>query len=175
MLDFWVKFKEIDLYVEHEVDNLIIIDKIYLLTVGEGDDEGVESDGEGDVERLESGGEGEGDVRGVQADWEGVSATSIEVDEYVGMESDGQISLGSIVGEDNDSEVTADEYASDFATSNGVDNVAIAISREEEDGNETERARYSPAVKCLQIKMFQDEHHCLVSFKNKMVTAAMIG
>ncbi|MBA0561244.1 hypothetical protein Golob_018089, partial [Gossypium lobatum] len=129
MLDFWVKFKEIDLYVEHEVDNLIIIDKIYLLTVGEGDDEGVESDGEGDVERLESGGEGEGDVRGVQADWEGVSATSIEVDEYVGMESDGQISLGSIVGEDNDSEVTADEYASDFATSNGVDNVAIAISR----------------------------------------------
>ncbi|MBA0716180.1 hypothetical protein Golax_015032 [Gossypium laxum] len=36
MLDFWVKFKEIDLYVEHEVDNLIIIDKIYLLTVGEG-------------------------------------------------------------------------------------------------------------------------------------------
>ncbi|MBA0687128.1 hypothetical protein Goari_014687 [Gossypium aridum] len=49
MLDFWVKFKEIDLYVEHEVDNLIIIDKIYLLTVGEGDDEGVESDGEGEM------------------------------------------------------------------------------------------------------------------------------
>ncbi|MBA0716179.1 hypothetical protein Golax_015032 [Gossypium laxum] len=44
MLDFWVKFKEIDLYVEHEVDSLIIIDKIYLLTIGEGDDEGVESD-----------------------------------------------------------------------------------------------------------------------------------
>ncbi|MBA0832846.1 hypothetical protein Goarm_017205 [Gossypium armourianum] len=49
MLDFWVKFKEMDLYVEHEVDNLIIIDKIYLLTVGEGDDKGVESDGEGDM------------------------------------------------------------------------------------------------------------------------------
>ncbi|MBA0770604.1 hypothetical protein Gotri_019212 [Gossypium trilobum] len=110
MFDFWVKFKEMDLYVELEVDNLIIIDKIYLLTVGEGD-KGVESDGEGDMERLESGGEGEGDVRGVQADWE---------------------------GEDNDSEVTADEYASDFATSNRVDNVAITISREEEDGNETD-------------------------------------
>ncbi|MBA0704832.1 hypothetical protein Golax_017062 [Gossypium laxum] len=40
------------------------------------------------------------------------------------MESGGHISLRSIVGEDNDSEVTADEYAGDFATSNGVDNVA---------------------------------------------------
>ncbi|PPD71824.1 hypothetical protein GOBAR_DD31281 [Gossypium barbadense] len=153
---------------------------------------GVESDGEGDMERLESGGEGEGDVRGVPADWEGVSATSIEVDKYVGMESDGQISLGSTVGEDNDSEVTVDEYASDFATSNGVDNIAIAVSREVEDGNETEkrvivrciaspnypwriRASYSPVAKCLQVKMFQDEHHCLVSFKNKMVTATMIA
>ncbi|MBA0725613.1 hypothetical protein Golax_022182 [Gossypium laxum] len=45
MLDFWVKFKEIDLYVEHEVDNLIIIDKMFLLTAGEGDVEGVESVG----------------------------------------------------------------------------------------------------------------------------------
>ncbi|KAB2041148.1 hypothetical protein E1A91_D02G133700v1, partial [Gossypium mustelinum] len=32
MLDFWVKFKEIDLYVEHEVDNPIIVDKIFPLT-----------------------------------------------------------------------------------------------------------------------------------------------
>ncbi|MBA0576071.1 hypothetical protein Golob_027359 [Gossypium lobatum] len=37
------------------------------------------------------------------------------------------------------------------------------------------RANYNPVVKCLQIKMFQDEHHCSVSFKNKLVTAAMIA
>ncbi|KAL1182065.1 hypothetical protein V6Z11_A02G093300 [Gossypium hirsutum] len=29
MLDFWVKFKEIELYVEHEVDNPIIVDEIF--------------------------------------------------------------------------------------------------------------------------------------------------
>ncbi|MBA0622972.1 hypothetical protein Godav_008470 [Gossypium davidsonii] len=65
-VDFWVKFKEIELYVEHEIDNSIIIDEIFLLTIGkgnvegvevdgEGDDEGVESDGEGDLEKVESG------------------------------------------------------------------------------------------------------------------------
>ncbi|MBA0554412.1 hypothetical protein Golob_013518 [Gossypium lobatum] len=52
-----------------------------------------------------------------------VSATGIEVDEDIGMESGGHIILGSIVGEDNDSEVATDEYIGDFATSNGVDNV----------------------------------------------------
>ncbi|MFQ6631348.1 hypothetical protein Gotur_009375, partial [Gossypium turneri] len=120
---------------------------------GEGDDKGVESDGEGDLERVES--VEEDDVKGVQADGEGVSATSIEVDEYGSVESGGQISLGSTVGEDNDSEVATDEYASDFATSDGVDNVVdgyvddfttsdgvdnvtAASSGEEEDGNETE-------------------------------------
>ncbi|MBA0670138.1 hypothetical protein Goklo_024217 [Gossypium klotzschianum] len=66
------------------------------------------------------------------------------------MENDGHIILGSTVGEDNDSEVVADEYAGRIKTS------------------------YSPVTKCLQIKTFQDEHHCSVSFKNKMVTAAMI-
>ncbi|MFQ6624436.1 hypothetical protein Gotur_004012 [Gossypium turneri] len=50
------------------------------------------------------------------------------------MESGGHISLGSTVGEDNDSEVATDEYVGDFATSGGVDN----DSGEEEDGNETE-------------------------------------
>ncbi|MBA0730378.1 hypothetical protein Golax_025406, partial [Gossypium laxum] len=40
------------------------------------------------------------------------------------MESGGHISLGCIVGEDNDSEVVADEYGDDFAASDGVDNVA---------------------------------------------------
>ncbi|MBA0672296.1 hypothetical protein Goklo_029754 [Gossypium klotzschianum] len=59
MLDFWVKFKQIDLYVEHEVDNLIIVDENFLLTRkgdvqgvevnGEGDDEGVEYDGKSDL------------------------------------------------------------------------------------------------------------------------------
>ncbi|PPS15214.1 hypothetical protein GOBAR_AA05361 [Gossypium barbadense] len=252
MLDFWVKFKEIELYVEHEVDNPIIVDDIFLLTTGEGDDEGVESDGEGDLEKVESG--GKGDVGEVQADGEGVSATGIEVDADIG---GGHISLRTTAGEDNDSEVAgneyagdfatsegvdnvadenvddfetsdgvdniADEYAGDFATSDGLDNVTAARSGEEEDGNEIEvwdsdehgslvesdededecrrplkfiknepkrvvvrciaspncswriRASYSPVAKCLQIKSFQDEHHCSVSFKNKMVTTAMIA
>ncbi|MBA0786619.1 hypothetical protein Gotri_025139 [Gossypium trilobum] len=133
MLDFWVKFKEIELYVEHEVDNPIIIDEIFLLTTGEGDvegvevygegdDEEVESDGEGDLEKVESGGDGE--VREVQADGEGMSATSIEVDEDINMEIGGYICLGSTVGEDNDSEVVADEYAGDFTTLDRVDNIA---------------------------------------------------
>ncbi|MFQ6620512.1 hypothetical protein Gotur_001120, partial [Gossypium turneri] len=71
------------------------------------------------------------------------------------MESSGHISLGSTFREENDSEVATDEYAGDFATSNGVnnvadeyagdfatsdglDNVATASSREEEDGTVTE-------------------------------------
>ncbi|KAK5845761.1 hypothetical protein PVK06_001980 [Gossypium arboreum] len=119
MLDFWVKFKEIELYVEHEVDNPIIVDDIFLLTTGEGDDEGVEFDGEGDLEKVESG--GKGDVGEVQADGEGVSATGIEVDADIG---GGHISLRTTAGEDNDSEVAGNEYAGDFATSEGVDNVA---------------------------------------------------
>ncbi|MBA0664825.1 hypothetical protein Goklo_004772 [Gossypium klotzschianum] len=137
------------------------------------------------------------------------------VDEDIGMESGGHISLGSTVGEDNDSEVAAGEYVGDFATSDELDNVAITRNGEEEDGNEIEvwdsdehersairkyskecrrqlkfiknepkrvvvrciaspncswriRASYSLVVKCLQIKTIQDEHHCLVSFKNKM-------
>ncbi|KAH1108069.1 hypothetical protein J1N35_011837 [Gossypium stocksii] len=213
------------------------VDKIFLLTTGEGDvervevdgegdDEWVESDGKGDLEKVESGGEGE--IGEVQANKEGVSATSIEVDEDISMESGGHLSLGSTVEEDNDSEVVADKYAGDFATSNrpdnvadgdfatsdGLDNVAAARSGEEEDGNETEvwdsnehgslvrsnkdeehedsesrrrkfplyndklkssLANYSPIAKCLQIKTFQDEHYCSVSFKNKMVTVAMIA
>ncbi|MBA0765355.1 hypothetical protein Gotri_014568 [Gossypium trilobum] len=109
MLEFWVQFKEIDLYVEHEVDNPIIVDEMFLLTTGEGDVEGVEVDGEGDDEGVES--DGESDLERVKS---------------VG-ESD-----------DNDSEVTANEYASDFATSDRVDNVAAACSGVEEDWNETE-------------------------------------
>ncbi|MFQ6620958.1 hypothetical protein Gotur_001966 [Gossypium turneri] len=37
-------------------------------------------------------------------------------------------SLGSTIREDNDSEVAADEYAGDFAASDGVDNVAAVSS-----------------------------------------------
>ncbi|MBA0877918.1 hypothetical protein Goshw_022274 [Gossypium schwendimanii] len=52
------------------------------------------------------------------------------------MESGGHISLGCTVREDNDSEVVADEYADDFATSDGLDNIAVARSGEAEDGND---------------------------------------
>ncbi|KAG8489630.1 hypothetical protein CXB51_017620 [Gossypium anomalum] len=237
----------------------------------------------GDLEKVESG--GEGDVGEVQADGEGVSATGIEVNEDIGIESGGHISLGSTVGEDNDSKVVGNEYAGDFATSDGVDmllmNMLVILQHQMEwiidfatsDGldnvllhieekrrmeirlryrtqinmeawlsplkmknmkmvreggasfpytmirilfkdakqfksaiqkyskecrrqlkfieNELERvvmrciaspncpwrirASYSPVAKCLQIKTFQDEHRCSVSFKNKMVTAAMIS
>ncbi|PPD99331.1 hypothetical protein GOBAR_DD03634 [Gossypium barbadense] len=116
MLDFWVKFKEIDLYVEHEVNNPIIVDEMFLLTTGEGDVEGVEVDGEGDDDGVES--YGESDLERVKS---------------VG-ESDFRVYFG----EDNDSEVTADEYASDFATSDRVDNVVAACSGVEEDWNKTE-------------------------------------
>ncbi|KAL1112717.1 hypothetical protein V6Z11_D02G144000 [Gossypium hirsutum] len=39
MLDFWVKFKQIDLYVEHEVDNLIIDSDEHGSLVGSDEDE----------------------------------------------------------------------------------------------------------------------------------------
>ncbi|MBA0613377.1 hypothetical protein Godav_013822 [Gossypium davidsonii] len=105
--NLYVKFKEIELYVEHEVYNPIIVDEIFLLTFGEGDVKGVEVDGEGDDERVEFDGEGDlkkvefggkGNVGEVQADGEGVSATGIEVDEDIGMESGGHISLRSTIG-----------------------------------------------------------------------------
>ncbi|MBA0556180.1 hypothetical protein Golob_026305 [Gossypium lobatum] len=59
MLDFWVKFKQIDLYLEHEVDNLIIVDENFLLTTGEGDVQEVEVDGEGDEKGVEYDGKGD--------------------------------------------------------------------------------------------------------------------
>ncbi|KAK5793372.1 hypothetical protein PVK06_034515 [Gossypium arboreum] len=132
MLDFWVKFKKVDIYVEYEVGNLIIVDEMFLLTVEEGDVEEVESDGKCDLEKVES--VGEGDVGGVQADGEGVSATVIEdndsevvADEYVG----DFVTLDRV---DN----VADEYVCDFTTSHGMDNVAVASNGEKEYGNETE-------------------------------------
>ncbi|TYH99976.1 hypothetical protein ES332_A11G101900v1 [Gossypium tomentosum] len=188
MLEFWVKFKEIELYVEHEVDNPIIVDEIILLATGvcdveglevhgEGDDEGVESDGESDLEKIESG--GEGDVGEVQVDGDRVSATGIEVDEDIGIESGGHISLGSTVGKDSDSEVAAneyadgvdnvvDEYASDFAASDGLDNVAAAHehgslveSDEDEEHEDGERRRskfplYNDKLKFSLGMLFND-------------------
>ncbi|KAH1097790.1 hypothetical protein J1N35_014711 [Gossypium stocksii] len=192
MFYFWVKFKDIDLYVEHEVDNPIIVDRIFLLTTREGDVERVKVDREGDDERVESDCEcdmekvessGEGDIREVQVDEEGVFTTGIEVDEYISMESGGHISLGFTVGEDNDSEVATDEYASDFATSHGVDNVAdkyagdfatsdevdnvvTASSGEEEDRNKTEMKN---------MKMVSEGGASFPYTMNKMVIAAMIA
>ncbi|MBA0749196.1 hypothetical protein Gogos_003154 [Gossypium gossypioides] len=110
----------------------ISVDEMFLLTAGEGDVEGVEVDGEGDDGGVECDGEGnlervefvgESAVGGIQANREGVSATGIKVDEYDGVKN----------GVDN----VVDEYAGDFATSDGVDNVVVS-SGEEEDGNETE-------------------------------------
>ncbi|MBA0879511.1 hypothetical protein Goshw_003150 [Gossypium schwendimanii] len=101
-------------------------------TVGEGDVEGVEVDGEGDVEGIQA--DREGDVEGVQA----------EANEYGGGKSGGQISLVSTVGEYNDSgfgSSVGGENAVNFATSDGVDNVAIVVNGEEEDGNETNSLR----------------------------------
>ncbi|MBA0881348.1 hypothetical protein Goshw_002862 [Gossypium schwendimanii] len=149
---------------------------------------GVESNGEGDLEKVESSGESE--VGEVQADGEGVTATGIEVDEDISMESGGHISLGSTIGEDNDSEVAADEYASDFATSDGVDNVAdeyagnfttsdgldnvaVARSGKDEDRNEIEvwdsdniEAWLGP-MKMKNMKMVREEG---VSFPYIMIS-----
>ncbi|PPR98692.1 hypothetical protein GOBAR_AA21980 [Gossypium barbadense] len=161
-----------------------------MLTTGESDAERVETDWESDIERVEADRDGvveevqangEGDVEGVEAYGKGVTTTNIEADEY----------------------------------GDGVDNVVVAISGEEEDGNDTKAevwdldehgsllglgmlfkdkcrrqrkflknepkrvvrilASYSPIAKYLQVKTFQEEYHCLVSFKNKMVTATMIA
>ncbi|KAH1047365.1 hypothetical protein J1N35_038149 [Gossypium stocksii] len=118
---------------------------MFLLTAEEGDVEWVEFDGKGDLERVES--VGKNDVGEVQVDGEGVFATGIEdndskvaADEYVSdfVTSDGV-------------DHVADEYASDFVTSNGVDNVTVASSGEEEDGNKSE-------------VWDSDEHRSLVSF-----------
>ncbi|PPD91018.1 hypothetical protein GOBAR_DD12048 [Gossypium barbadense] len=172
-----------------DADNPIIVDEIFLLTTGEG----VESDGEGDLEKVESGGEGE--VGEVQADGEGVSATGIEVDEDIGMETDGHISLGPTVGEDNYSEVVAVEYAGDFATSNGVDNVAdeyagdfatsdgldnigVAHSGEEKGGNETkvwDLDEHGSLVGSDEDEEHEDGERRRSYFKNKIVTATMIA
>ncbi|XP_039048891.1 uncharacterized protein LOC120189759 [Hibiscus syriacus] len=40
MLNYWVKYRFIDIYVEHEVDTPVIVDDILLIIVGEGNDKG---------------------------------------------------------------------------------------------------------------------------------------
>ncbi|KAK5836745.1 hypothetical protein PVK06_012546 [Gossypium arboreum] len=103
MLDFWVKFKEIHLYVEHEVDNLIIVDDMLLLIAEESDVAGIEVDREGDVEWVKFDWDGvverveayaTSDVGRVEVDEEGATATGIE-------DSDEHDSL---VGSDEDEE-----------------------------------------------------------------------
>ncbi|MFQ6629079.1 hypothetical protein Gotur_006494, partial [Gossypium turneri] len=144
-----------------------------------GDVEGVESDGEGGFERVES--IGEGNLGGVQADGEGVCATGIEVDECDGVEMD-NVAAASSGEEDDRNEIEVwdlDEHGS-----------LVGSDEDEEHENDERRrtpcclrmancpwrirASYIFVVKCLEIKMFQDEHHYSVSFKNKMVTAAMV-
>ncbi|KAK5845844.1 hypothetical protein PVK06_002077 [Gossypium arboreum] len=132
MLDFWVKFKEIELYVEHEWWTISLGS-----TVGEDNDSEVAgNEYAGDFTTSDG-------VDNVADEYFGDFVTSDEVDNV------------------------ADEYAGDFATSNGLDNVATAP--------DLTKASYSPVAKCLQIKTFQDEHHCSASFKNKMVSTAMIA
>ncbi|KAG8491458.1 hypothetical protein CXB51_014839 [Gossypium anomalum] len=87
----------------------------------EGDAEGGEANGEDDIERVQA--VGQGDVEGVKANREGLTATQFEADEY---NSGG---FGSSVG---------DENVADFATPVGMDNVATAVSEEEEDSHEAE-------------------------------------
>ncbi|MBA0650252.1 hypothetical protein Goklo_017696, partial [Gossypium klotzschianum] len=91
----------------------------------------------------------EGDDKGVESDGEGdlERVESVGEDDVRGVQADGE--GVSVTG------IEVDEYG------DGVDNVTAASIREEEDGNETE--------------MFQDEHHCSISFKNKMMTVAMIA
>ncbi|MBA0756646.1 hypothetical protein Gogos_022247, partial [Gossypium gossypioides] len=132
------------------------------VTVREGDVEGVESDSEGDVERVES--IGEGDLEGVQADGEGVCATGIEVDECGGVESSEQISLGSTVGEDNDSKVIVDDML--VILQHLMEWIMLLINML------MNMEAWLGPMKMKNMKM--DEHHCSVSFKNKMVTAAMV-
>ncbi|PPR91726.1 hypothetical protein GOBAR_AA28955 [Gossypium barbadense] len=117
MLDFWVKFKEINLYL-----------------MGGGNVEGVQVDGKGDVKGVEI--DDEGDVEGVQGDVEGVEGDEegFEADEYGGEENGGQMSLGSTVGEYIDSgfgSSVGDEIANDFAMLVEVDNVAAAVNSKE--------------------------------------------
>ncbi|MBA0790733.1 hypothetical protein Gohar_015364, partial [Gossypium harknessii] len=185
----------------------------------EGDVEGVEAAEEGDVEGIEV--VREGDVEKVKDDREGVTTAQFEADEFGGEESGGHMSLGSTVGEDNDSGFrlsVGHENAADFVTLVGEDNVAAATYGEEEleavlDENETkvwdsdehgclvgsdkdeehedgERMttiqNYSKDCrrqlkflknepKRVVIKTFQEKLNCLVSFKNKIVTVAMIA
>ncbi|MBA0674793.1 hypothetical protein Goari_016370 [Gossypium aridum] len=132
------------------------------------------------------------------------------------------MSLGSTVGEDNDSGFrlsVGHENAADFATLVGEDNIATATHGEEEsevvlDGNETkvwdsdehgclvgsdkmknmkmDNKQFRTTIqnyskdcrrqlkflknepKRVVIKAFQEKLNCLISFKNKIVTVAMI-
>ncbi|MBA0575332.1 hypothetical protein Golob_028055 [Gossypium lobatum] len=93
---------------------------------------GVESNGEGGLEKVESSGESE--VGEVQADGEGVTTTGIEDNDSEVAADEYASDFATLDGVDN----VADEYAGDFTTSDGLDNVAVARSGKEEDRNEIE-------------------------------------
>ncbi|MBA0613167.1 hypothetical protein Godav_013661, partial [Gossypium davidsonii] len=102
----------------------------------------------------------EGDVEGVESDGEGgfERVESIGKSNLGGVQADGEgVCATGIEVDECDGVESMDSVADDFSTSDRVDNVVAASSGEEDDRNEIE-----------------DEHHCSVSFKNKMVTTAMI-
>ncbi|XP_016755138.1 uncharacterized protein [Gossypium hirsutum] len=207
MLDFWVKFKEIELYVEHEVDNPIIVDEIFLLTTrdgdvkglevhGEGDDEGVESDGECDLEKVESSGEGDvGELMNMLVilqhlmDWimlllHVVEKRRMEIRLRYGTQMNMEawlspVKMKNMKMDDKQFKSAIRKYFKEcrrqlnFIKNESKRVVVRCIASPNYPWRI--RASYSPIVKCLQIKTFQDEHHCPVSFKNKMVTTDMIA
>nr|KJB65227.1 hypothetical protein B456_010G085000 [Gossypium raimondii] len=168
---------------------------------GKGEVEGVQVDGEGDAEGGEA--DGEGDVERVQAIGEGVTSTQFEVDEY-GDGMDNVATAVSEEEDRNETEVyDSDEHGSlvrsdkDEEHEDGerrISNLGMLFKDSKQFKsvirnyfrqlkflkNEPKRvvrilASYNPVAKCLQNMNFQKEHHCLVSFKNKMVTATMIA
>ncbi|MBA0676812.1 hypothetical protein Goari_018268, partial [Gossypium aridum] len=145
-LDFWIKFKKIDLYVEHEVDNSIIVDTIFLLAAREGDVKWVEVDGEGDDE--------------------GDFATLDRVDNIAtassGEEGDGnETKFKSII------QKYRKECRRQLKFIKNEPKRVVVRCIASPNCPWRIRASYSPIAKCLQLKTFQDEHHCLVSLRTE--------
>ncbi|KAB2024395.1 hypothetical protein ES319_D06G085000v1 [Gossypium barbadense] len=168
---------------------------------GKGEVEGVQVDGEGDAEGGEA--DGEGDVERDQLlekimEWFGSSIDGMDnVATVVSEEEDGNETEvydsdehGSLVRSDKDEEHEDGERRISnlgmlFKDSKQFKSVIRNYFKECRRQlkflkNELKRvvrilASYNPVAKCLQIMNFQKEHHCLVSFKNKMVIATMIA
>ncbi|MBA0750214.1 hypothetical protein Gogos_001634, partial [Gossypium gossypioides] len=153
MLGFWVKFKEIQLYVEHEVNNLIIVGDMLLLTTGESDVERVEVDRKDAVEGVKV--DGEGDVDG-EGNVEGVDIDGGGVVEGGDVESVQTYEEGDVEG------VQAEANEHGGGESDGVDNVAAAVSGEEEKGirlrygTQMNMAAWLGSMKMKNIKMVRE-------------------